>query len=120
MTRRQDRINGLLREELSWLLAREVNDPRLSLLVTITRVDTSVDLRYARVFVSVMGSEEEQITAVAALQSAAAFLQHQLKSRVILRFIPTLLFSLDKSLEQATRTLQVMDTLSNPQEEPRQ
>src|SRR3989304_3496338 len=60
MTRRLERLNGLFREELSDLLLRQVKDPRLAQFVSITRVAISPDLSHARVFVSVMGSEEEK------------------------------------------------------------
>ncbi|MBI4200406.1 MAG: 30S ribosome-binding factor RbfA [Chloroflexi bacterium] len=116
MTRRQERVNGLLRQELSSLLAKELKDPRLSLLVTITRVDASVDLRHARVFVSVLGSAEEQRSAIATLQAAAGFLHHQLKERLSLRYIPSLSFTLDQSLERGARMLQMLDALSSSQE----
>ena len=58
MSRRVDRINGLLREEISRLLSREIKDPRLSGLLTITQVRTSSDLRNAKVYLSVLGNDE--------------------------------------------------------------
>ena len=62
MTRRTDRVNGLLRQEISQLVAWELRDPRLSGIVSITQVDTSADLRHARVFVSVLGNREGKET----------------------------------------------------------
>ncbi len=58
MSRRVDRINGVLRQEISQLISRQINDPRLNALVTITQVETSSDLRTARVFLSVLGDRE--------------------------------------------------------------
>ena len=58
MSRRVDRINGVLREEISQLLSRQIKDPRLNAVVTITQVDTASDLRTARVFLSVLGDRE--------------------------------------------------------------
>ena len=60
MSRRTDRINGLLRQEISRLLSRELNDPRLSGVVSITRVETSSDLRISRVYVSVLGGSDDK------------------------------------------------------------
>lgn len=114
MSRRTERVNELLREELSWLLATEMNDPRLPLLVTITRVAVSADLRHAQVFVSIMGSNEEKQSAIRMLQAAAGFLHRALKPRLTLRYVPGLLFQLDDSIEEGARMLQIMDELYSP------
>ena len=74
MSRRLERVNELLRQELSQLVARELNDPRIPLLVAITRVEASADLQYARVHVSVMGGDEEKQATITTLQAAAGFL----------------------------------------------
>ena len=109
MSRRLERINELLRQELSQLLARELNDPRIPLLVTVTRVETSADLRHARVHISVMGASEEQRTAVDTLQSAAGFLQRELRPRLTLRFVPVLNFKLDHSIQEGARILRAIE-----------
>ena len=111
MSRRTQRVNELLRQELSWLLTKEMNDPRLPVLVSITMVDVSADLRHAKVFISIMGEAEEKRTAVAMLQSATGFLQRELKPRLVLRFVPHLSFHLDNSIEEGNRMLQVMDNI---------
>ncbi len=111
MSRRLERVNELLRQELSNLVARELSDPRLSLLLTITRVETSADLRSARVFVSVMGDEEEKNTAVSTLQSAAGFLRRALRPRLLLRYVPSLTFRLDESIEEGARMLKAIEEL---------
>jgi ribosome-binding factor A len=117
MTRRIDRINGLLRQEISYLLARELKDPRLSGLVSITQVETSVDLRHARVFVSVLGSREEKEAALRGLTSASGFLRRELRERLSLKYIPELKFVLDESIERAAQVLRIMKGLS-PKEGP--
>ena len=114
MSRRTERVGELLREELSWLLAREMSDPRLPLLVTITRVNVSADLRQAKVFVSIMGSDEEKRSAMKVLQAAVGFLWRALKPRLTLRYVPGLSFQLDESIEEGTRMLQIMDKLDLP------
>ena len=111
MSRRTDRVNELLRKELSWLLANEINDPRLPMVVTITRVEVSVDLRHAAVSVSVMGSNEEKLSAVKLLQAAAGFLHRALKPRLDIRYVPSLSFQLDHSIEEDARMLRIMDDL---------
>lgn len=105
MTRRTDRVNDLLREEISDLLRRELKDPRIGGLVTITEVDVSPDLRRAKVFVSVMGSEEERASTLRALAAAAHFLQRELRRRLTIRRTPELVFLADDSLERGARIL---------------
>ena len=75
MSRRVDRINGLLREEISSLLIREIKDPRLNALLTITHVRTSSDLRNAKVYLSVLGNHEDNVNALQGIRSAATFLR---------------------------------------------
>lgn len=112
MSRRLERLGTLLREELSDLLRREMQDPRLAQLITITRVDVSSDLQYARVHVSVMGSAEEKDATLAALRKASAFLRHHLSQRLTIKKVPLLQFRLDESLERGDRLLRLMDQVS--------
>ncbi len=114
MSRRTDRINGLLRQEISQLLSREIKDPRLNGIISITQVQTSSDLRNARVYLSVMGDREAQESALDGIQSAAAFLRRELRERLKLRYIPFLKFTLDDSLENADAVLRIMDSIRPP------
>ena len=118
MTRRLDRVNGLLREEISTLVAQELKDPRLPLLLSITQVDTSPDLHHAKVFVSVLGSPQEKKGALSGLSSAAGFLRRELRQRVSLRDIPQLHFLLDDSIQRGQELLSVIDRLSSQSEPP--
>ena len=117
MTRRTDRVNGLLRQEISNLLSRELNDPRLSGVVSITQVKTSSDLRYATVYVSVMGKREEKDKALEGISSATGFMRRELRGRVSLRYIPELKFVLDESLDNAERIFGLMDSISGDTEQ---
>ena len=117
MTRRTDRVNGLLRQEISNLLSRELNDPRLSGVVSITQVRTSSDLRYAAVYVSVMGKREEKDMALEGISSATGFMRRELRGRVSLRYIPELKFILDESLDNAERIFGLMDSISGDTEQ---
>jgi ribosome-binding factor A len=111
MSRRVDRINGLLREEISQLLSRQIKDPRLDVVISITQVKTSSDLRSALVYVSVMGDAEAKRSALAGIQSAATYLRRELRDRLSLRHIPFMKFQLDESIEDADQILRVMDEL---------
>ncbi len=115
MTRRTERINDLIQEELSNLLHRQVKDPRLGCFLTVTRVDTSTDLRYAKVFVSIMGSEEEKKGAMDGLASASGFIYREMKGRLSIRRMPQLDFHLDNSMEQGAEVLHLMKQISEEQ-----
>jgi ribosome-binding factor A len=112
MPRRLDRVNELLRTEISQLLARQIKDPRLSGVITVTRVSASNDLRTARVYISVMGDEETKRTALDGIQSAASFLRRELRGRVTMRHTPFLTFDLDESMEEADQILRLIDSLT--------
>ncbi|MCH7552720.1 MAG: 30S ribosome-binding factor RbfA [Chloroflexi bacterium] len=116
MSRRIDRVNELLRLEISQVLARQIKDPRLSGVITITEVRTSSDLRNALVLLSVMGDKEAKQSALAGIQSAAKFLRRELRGRLTLRYTPFLSFALDDSLENAARLLSIMDQIQAGQD----
>ena len=109
MNHRVGRINGLLRAGISRVLSEDVNDPRLSTLVSITEVDTAPDLSQALVYVSVLGSPDEKSNTMAALKSAASFVRRCLRKRVTLRLIPELSFRLDESIERGASLLRLID-----------
>lgn len=116
MSRRTIQVGEFLREELSDIIRREVRDPRIGFW-SVTAVDVSPDLRVARVFVSVLGTEEEQTATVDALRSAAGFIRHHLKPRLRMRQIPDLDFRADHSMayaDEISRTLRELETTKNP------
>ncbi len=106
--RRVERLNELLRIELSELVRSELRDPRLGDMVTITRVETSADMSTARVYVSVFADAERQQEALKALKSAAGYLRKLLFPLLQLRRIPHLLFIFDPSLQEGDRILQLI------------
>jgi ribosome-binding factor A len=115
-SRRIDRINGLLRQEISELLSREIKDPRLEGVISITQVKTSSDLRSARVYVSVLGDQEAKQNAMEGIQSAATFLRRELRDRLSLRQVPFMKFVLDESIEDADHILRIMDQIRESQQ----
>ncbi len=108
MTRRTERVNELLREEISALLLKGTKDPRLAHMVTITAVEVASDLKTAKVFVSVLGTEEEKKEVMEGLTSAARFLRRELTGRLSLRYTPDLYFRMDDSIERGSRILQIL------------
>ncbi len=113
MAHRIERVNSLIRQEISQLLQRQVNDPRLGSLITVTEVSTSADLKYARVFVSRIGSEEEKRETLNALASASGFFRRELAKHLKLRYIPVLSFQWDDSIERGDHLLQLIDKITS-------
>jgi ribosome-binding factor A len=113
MTRRIERLNELIREELSELIRRHTKDPRLGCFLTFTRVDTSADLSYAKVYVSIMGSDEEKRDAMKGLKSASGFLYRELRERLSLRHTPQLIFCEDDTIERGAQVLNLIKEVSD-------
>ena len=118
MSRRTERLNALFRNEISSLILRGIKDPRISGVVTVTRVDISNDLSYATVFVSVYGSALEKRNTIKALKSATGFIRRELLSRITIRVMPVLRFKLDESIAQGNEILELIDSLDIPPEDP--
>jgi len=112
MAHRIQRVNSLIRQEISQLLQRQVKDPRLGDFVAVTEVSLSPDFRYAKVFVSCIGSEEEKQTMLSGLAAASGFLRNQLAKRLRLRRVPELSFHWDDSIERGAHLLQLIDKFS--------
>jgi len=112
MSHRIERVSSLMRHEISGLLQREVKDPRINQFVAVTDVSLSADMKYAKVFVSCMGSEEEKKTMLSGLGAASNFLRSQLAKRLRLRYIPELSFEWDDSIERGDHLLQLIDKIS--------
>jgi len=112
MAHRIERVNNLIRHEISELLQRQVKDPRLGNFVAVTEVSTSPDLRYAKVFVSCMGSEEEKREMLNGLIAASGFFRNKLAKRLRLRRVPELNFQWDDSIERGAHLLQLIDKVS--------
>jgi len=102
------RIAEAIREVVSSAILFEVADPRVR-SVTVLRVEVSGDMRNAKAYVSVMGNESEQRTAMAGLKSAAGFLQAKVASRLQTRFTPVLTFALDDSVKKSVRMSRLID-----------
>ena len=100
MTRRTRQVGELLKEELTDIIRKEMDDPRLGFW-SITRVDVTPDLRSARVYISVLGTDDERKATVTAMRSGAGFIRRHLKPRLRMRQIPELEFRDDRSLEYA-------------------
>ena len=108
--KRLDRVNQLIKEEISMVLQRELKDPRLG-FITVTEVETTGDLKLAKVFVSVLGDESKWAGSLAALKSARGFIRHWLRGHLDLRVTPELDFRPDRSMAHAARIQELLKNL---------
>lgn len=116
-TRRRRQVGDLLRDEISFMIQRGLKDPRIG-FASITRVDVSPDIRYATVFVSVLGTEEEQSESLVALNNASGYIRHELGPKLTMRSIPNIRFRLDKSMEHAENVQRLLSEIDIPEESP--
>ncbi|MGZ6339017.1 MAG: 30S ribosome-binding factor RbfA [Candidatus Limnocylindrales bacterium] len=110
MSQRTERIDELLRQEIGQALVRELADPAIG-FATVTQVETSPDLRHARVWFSVIGSAEERASTLAALRRAMPYIRRELGPRLRLKRIPEFHVQLDESMERGTRVLHIIQGL---------
>jgi ribosome-binding factor A len=105
---RMRRVNEAVREVLSARLAEGLKDPRIG-FVTVTAVDTSPDLRHARVYVSVLGGERERADTLAGLESSHGLLQRSIADELRMKRTPTLQFVYDESIDRGMRISELLD-----------
>ena len=114
MSRRSERTSKLIQREISGLLEREVNDPRLSKLISVTEVTLSPDLKYAKIFVSTLSSEiNNKEEMLAGFNNASGFLRKELASHLKLKYTPQLSFHYDDSIERGARLLELMGEITS-------
>ena len=113
MAHRIERVNSLIRQEISQLLQRQVKDPRLSAFIIITEVSTSPDLKHAKIFVSRIANEEEKRETLSVLAAASSFFRRELAKRLDLPRIPELRFQWDDSIERGDHLSQLIDGVTS-------
>jgi ribosome-binding factor A len=119
---RTDRLNSLLKEVIAEVIRRDVENPLVNEFVTVSRVDISKDLRHAKVFISMIGTEVEKTSTIAALQSAAGFISITASKKVVMRFFPALRFLIDNTVDKHMRIeelLKDIHTEENTRSEPK-
>lgn len=97
---RTNRISEEMKKEISGIIQNELKDPRLPQMISVISADVTKDLRYAKVYISVLGSEEDKKNALHGLKSAAGFIRREIGHRMQLRYAPEILFELDNSIER--------------------
>ncbi|MFV0314702.1 MAG: 30S ribosome-binding factor RbfA [Anaerotignum sp.] len=109
---RISRINDEILKELSVIIRAELKDPRIGVMTSVVRVETTTDLKYCKVFVSVLGNAEEKDNVIKGLRNASGFIRRLIAQRVNLRITPEFTFKLDESAEYAIHMDQLMSQIS--------
>lgn len=117
-SRRPDRVAEAIREEVASFLQEGAKDPRIVGLVTVTGVDVTRDLRHAKVFVSVMGSDAERAATFDGLESVASFLRVRVGKALRLRVAPEIHFQSDESVARAARIEQLLAQIKQDERAP--
>ena len=109
--KRSFRINDEIKKELSQILRSELKDPRIGAMVSVMKVETTTDLKFCKVAVSVLGSEEEKKSVMEGIRSASGFIRRMVAERINLRSTPEFTFTLDDSLEYSFKINKILSDL---------
>ena len=109
------RINSEVLREMSMILREDLKDPRIDPMTSVTAAEVTPDLKYAKIYVSVMGDDETREKTMEGLKKSASFARHQLASRMNLRYTPELTFVLDHSSEYGVEMSKKIDEVQQRQ-----
>lgn len=107
------RVNSEVMREMSTIIREDLKDPRINPLTSVMAVEVTPDLKFAKIFVSVMGDDEEKRKTMEGLKKSAAFARHQLAKRMNLRNTPELTFVLDTSIEYGVAMSKRIDEVNH-------
>ncbi|MGI6669625.1 MAG: 30S ribosome-binding factor RbfA [Acetivibrionales bacterium] len=103
------RISEQVKKEVSDIIQNELKDPRLPQMISVTEAEVTRDLRYAKVYVSVLGTDDDKKSALQALKNAAGFVRREIGQRLQLRYTPEVIFELDNSIERGMYITKLID-----------
>jgi ribosome-binding factor A len=112
VSRRALRLNRAIQQEISRLIEKELNDPRLTGVVSITEVSISDDMRHVRVYVSVMGDEAAQAQTLEGFKAASGYIRREVSTNLRMRHAPEFTFQYDNSIERGAAMLQLIDQVT--------
>lgn len=113
---RAERVEGQLKKEISKILLEDLKDPRVG-FVTITRIDLTGDLRYARIYFSILGDDKAKEESLKGIKSAVGFIRKLIAERIKLRYVPELYFKLDNSLEYSIKLEKTFERIRHERED---
>ena len=106
------RISEEVKKIVSELIFNGLKDPRINSMTTITNVEVTRDLRFAKIFVSVLGNKEDKENTIAGLESAKGFIRKEIGKKIDLRYVPEPMFYLDESIEQGIYMAKLIDDVN--------
>ena len=110
---RMTRVNDEITKELANIISGELKDPRIGVMTSVLRVDTTQDLKYCKVYISVLGNDDEKNNVMKGLKSASGYIRHLLAERINLRVTPELIFKLDDSVEYSIKMSKLIEQISS-------
>lgn len=110
--KRINRISEEVKKALSYIISNDLKDPRISPMTSVTHVDVTGDLRYAKVYISVLGNEREKDNTIKGLESAKGFIRNEIGGKVDLRYTPEPIFQLDESIERGIYMSKLIDKVN--------
>ena len=110
---RMTRVNDEITKELANIIRGELKDPSIGVMTSVLRVETTQDLKYCKVYISVLGNDDEKAGVMKGLKSASGYIRHLLAERINLRITPELMFKLDDSVEYGIRMSKLIEQISS-------
>ncbi|WP_040211745.1 30S ribosome-binding factor RbfA [Clostridium polynesiense] len=117
---RSGRINEELKKEISNIIRNDIKDPRVSGMVSVTNVTATKDLRYAKVMLSIFGTEKQKEETLDALKNSSGFIRREVGHRIKLRYTPELIIELDNSIEQGMHINSIIQKIKESDDESEQ
>ncbi|MEF9951225.1 MAG: 30S ribosome-binding factor RbfA [Clostridium sp.] len=105
------RLSEEIRKILSDIIQNNIKDPRVPILTTVTRVDVTRDLRYAKAYISVFGDKEAKEKCIQGLRSAAGYIRREVGSKIKVRYTPEIIFEIDESLEHGLHINKILSDI---------
>ncbi|MBO5073592.1 MAG: 30S ribosome-binding factor RbfA [Eubacterium sp.] len=112
------RVNSEVLREMSMIIREDLKDPRIHPMTSVMAVEVTPDLKFAKIFVSVMGDDEAKEKTMQGLKKSASFARHQLAERMNLRYTPELTFILDNSIEYGVTMSKKIDEVIRSDHHP--
>lgn len=109
---RVSRLNEEMKKYISQIIRNELKDPRVAMMTSIVEVDVTKDLRYATVYVSILGNQKEKEETMEALVKSSGFVRKEINKMIKIRFIPEILFRLDESIEKSADMFELINKLN--------
>lgn len=109
---RNSRLSEEIKKTISNVIQNELKDPRIPMLTSVTNVDVTKDLKYAKVFISVYGNDEQKAKCIEGLKSSAGFIRKEIGSSIKMRHIPELVFELDNSIEYGLHISKILNEIN--------